>query len=286
MTVSEETTRIRRQIHGMWAAVAPAWGKYADDTDERGQGLADRMLELSAPRPGERVLELACGAGGVGLAAAPLVGAGGEVVVSDVAEEMTAIAADRARDAGLGNVRARALDLEEIDEPDAAFDVVLCRDGLMFAVDPGRALREIHRVLRPGGRLAVAVWGPRSRNPWLGLVMDAVSAEVGSPMPPPGMPGPFALEDADRLRDLVVGAGFTAVELSELAVPLHDASFDEWWTRRSSLAGPVSGKLAAMPDEAKARLRVRLRESVKPYERDDGGLEFPGVALVVSGRRP
>ena len=284
MTIGQGTMAMRRQVHRMWGAVAPAWGTYAEDTDSRGHELAERLLEVTAPRPGERVLELACGAGGVGLAAAALVGTTGEVVVSDVAEEMTRIAERRARAAGLDTVHARVLDLEDIDESDAAFDVVVCRDGLMFAVEPARALSEIHRVLRPGGRFAASVWGPRARNPWLAVVMDAVAAEVRHPVPPPGLPGPFALEDADRLKALVVDAGFAAVELSELSVPLHEKSFYEWWTRRSSLAGPVSARLAAMPDEDRARLSSRLREAVRPYERG-AGLEFPGLALVVSGRR-
>ena len=284
MTVGQDTIAIRNQIHRMWGAVAPAWGTYAEYTDSRGKELADRLLELSAPRPGERVLELACGAGGLGLAAATLVGEGGEVVVSDVAEDMTAIAARRAREAGLGNVRARVLDVEEIDEADASFDVVVCREGLMFAVEPARAFGEIHRVLRPGGRFAASVWGPPARNPWLGVVMNEVSVEVGSLVPPPGVPGPFALADADRLRALAVDAGFAAVELSEVSIPLHEESFDEWWTRRSALAGPLSARLAVMPDEQKDRLRNRLQAAVRPYEVGHG-LEFPGMALVVSGRR-
>jgi ubiE/COQ5 methyltransferase family len=88
----------RRQLHGMWASVAPAWGEHAEYADARGAAMTARLLELAAPRPGERVLELACGAGGVGIAAAGLVGPAGEVVLSDVAAEMTAIAA--ARDPG------------------------------------------------------------------------------------------------------------------------------------------------------------------------------------------
>jgi ubiquinone/menaquinone biosynthesis C-methylase UbiE len=92
---------------------------------------------------------------------------GGEVVLSDVAAEMTAIAAARAEARGLGNVRTRQLDLERIDEPDGSYDVVLCREGLMLVPDPARAAGEIRRVLRPGGRAALAVWGPRERNPWL-----------------------------------------------------------------------------------------------------------------------
>src|SRR5205823_2349511 len=104
----------------------------------------------------------------------------GDVVLSDVAPEMTAIAAARAEAAGLINVSARDLDLEQIAEPDGSYDVVLCREGLMLVPDPVRAAREIRRVLRPGGRAAITVWGPRERNPWLGIVFDSVSAQLGA----------------------------------------------------------------------------------------------------------
>src|SRR6266508_106360 len=119
----------RAGMHGMWASVAPQWGEHADYVDQRGAEVTAVMLRRTDPQPGERVLELACGPGSVGLAAAPRVAPGGEVVLSDVAPEMTAIAAARAQRLGLGNVSARSLDLEEIDELDAAYDVVLCRDG-------------------------------------------------------------------------------------------------------------------------------------------------------------
>jgi ubiquinone/menaquinone biosynthesis C-methylase UbiE len=123
------------------------------------------MLERTVPQPGDQVLELACGPGGVGLTAAERVGPTGVVVLSDLVPEMTRIAASRAQAMGVTNVIIRELDLQQIDEPDASYDVVLCREALMLVPDPARAAAEIRRVLRPGGRTAVAVWGPRSRNP-------------------------------------------------------------------------------------------------------------------------
>ena len=87
---------VRERIHGMWSSVAPAWRDHADDVDARGAALAARMLELAAPEAGDRVLELACGPGGLGIAAARRVGGGGEVTLSDVSEEMLAIAGARA----------------------------------------------------------------------------------------------------------------------------------------------------------------------------------------------
>ena len=117
---------VRARVHGMWAAVAPGWAEHAGSVDARTAGLAERLLDLASIAPGDRVLELACGPGGLGIAAARRVD-GIEVVLSDVAAPMVAIAASRAD--GLANVRARVLDLEEIDEPDRSFDVLLCRRG-------------------------------------------------------------------------------------------------------------------------------------------------------------
>ena len=283
-SIAEQSDR-RAHLHGMWASVADAWGEHAEYADARGAAAAERMLELTLPRPGERVLELACGPAGLGLAAAERVAPGGEVVLSDVVAEMTAIAAARAEDRGLTNVSARILDLEQIDEPDASYDVVLCREGLMFATDPAGAAAEIVRVLRPGGRAAIAVWGPRESNPWLGVLFDAAGAQLGRPVPPPGIPGPFSLDDSARLADLLSEAGLVEVVVSELPVPLRAGSFEEWWTRTSALAGPLAKMLAALPEAALEALRVRVREAVSPYQ-TDAGLEFPGLTLLAAGRRP
>lgn len=281
--ITETNADLRRHLHEMWASVAGAWRDHADFVDTRATTVTATLLERAAPKPGERVIELACGAGGTGLAAAALV-APGEVVLSDVAPEMTAIAEARARALGLTNVRVRSLDLEAIDEPDSSYDVVLCREGLMFAVDPAGALGEIRRLLRPGGRVGIAVWAARDRNPWLALIFDAVGAQLGAPMPPPGVPGPFSLDDPERLAGLFAAAGLADVAVTELPVPLRDVSFDAWWTRTSALAGPLTNRLAAMPEPALHALRARLREAVQPYE-TDGVLDFPGLSLIVTARR-
>lgn len=275
---------LRARLHGMWAAVAGAWGEHAEYVDARRASVTDRMLDLTRPRPGERVLELACGPGGLGLAAAAWVAPGGEVVQSDVVGEMTEIAAERARTLGISNVRTRVLDLEHIAEPDRAYDVALCSEGLMLVPEPARAVREIRRVLRPGGRVALTVWGPRERNPWLGLVLDAVSTQIGRPVPPPGVPGPLSLADRDGLVRLLRDAELIEVEVEELAVPLRAATFEQWWTRTSALTGPLAVILAALPEDALQAIRTRLRTAVAPYQ-TPAGLELPGLTLLASARR-
>jgi SAM-dependent methyltransferase len=282
MVASEPEMRAR--LHGMWGAVADGWAEHAAFVDARGADITEALLGLSQPAPGARVLELACGPGGLGLAAAELVGEAGEVVLSDVAPEMAAIAEARAAERGLRNVRTRILDLEQIDEPDGSYDVVLCREGLMLVPDPARAAREMSRVLRPGGRVALAVWGPRQRNPWLSVVFDAVSVQLGGPVPPPGMPGPFSLDDAEELARLLSAAGLTEIQVAEVPTPYHAASVDEWWARTSALAGPLARMLATLPEPAKEALAARARAAISAHA-TPAGLEIPGVSLIAGGVR-
>src|SRR5262245_21878772 len=136
VAIQEGADEARVGLRRMWSSVAGGWAEHATFVDARAAEMTDRLLELARVEPGMRVLELAGGAGGAGFAAAGRVGPEGEVVVSDVAPEMAAIAARRAEALGLRNVRTRVLDLEQIDEPDASYDAVVCREGLMLVPDP------------------------------------------------------------------------------------------------------------------------------------------------------
>jgi hypothetical protein len=103
-------------------------------------------------------------------------------------------------------------------------------------------------------------------------------------VPPPGIPGPFALESSIRLSEILSGAGLADVSTSELPVPLRADSFEEWWSRSSALAGPVRKILASLPEAAVERIRARAREGMSGYQ-VSGGLEIPGVSLVASAHR-
>ena len=282
--------QVRNRVHQMWGAVAGSWAEHADEVEHRSKAVTQAMIDAVAPEPGDSVLELACGAGGLGLAIADRVAPGGSVLLSDVAPEMVTIAAARAAHRGEHGdgsalVNARVIDLEQIDLPDDSFDIVVCREGLMFALDPRRAAREIVRVLRPGGRVAVAVWGPRSRNPWLGILADAIQERTGSPVPAPGVPGPFSLGDEGVLENTLTAAGLQHLQVEEVAVPTHDDSFEEYWQLRTALAGPLKRLLAGLPAEDLAVIRETVRSRLSQYQQADG-LTIPGLAYVASAVRP
>ena len=128
------------------------------------------------------------------------------------------------------------------------------------------------------------MWGPRARNPWLGLIFDAVGEQLGTPIPPPGVPGPFALEDADRLPPSSWPTrGCATWAWSSNPVPLRAGSFEQWWTRTVALAGPLAARVDSLPEGGRSALEERLRAAVAPF-RTDGGLVLPGVCLLATAR--
>ncbi len=277
-----EADPLRQSLRAMWSAAAPGWERHARFVERREATVSD--LLLASLRPGTTVLELGCGPGGLGLAAAERVGPSGSVVLSDVVHDMLAVAERAVAERGLPQVSTRLLDLEDLDLPDRSVDVVLCREALMLVPEPSRAAAEMARVLRPGGHAAVSVWGPRPDNPWIAVLLDAVGDAVGMEVPPPGIPGPFSLDDADRLAALFRGDGFADVQVRAVATPWEGPSFDEWWNVVPALAGPVGTMLAGLPPETAEAIRAACEQELVRYE-SATGLEVPGLTLVATARR-
>src|ERR1700742_557819 len=149
-----------------WERAAEGWGNIANRFHDWAVGVSATMVDALAPQPGDRVLELAAGPGDTGFMAAELIAPGGMLISSDGAEAMLEVARARAAAQHISNVEFRQLELEWIDLDTASVDGVLCRWGVMLIADPESAAREIRRVLKPGGRAALAVWDTPETNPW------------------------------------------------------------------------------------------------------------------------
>lgn len=241
------------------------------------------MLEATAPQPGERVLEIACGAGRVGLQAADLVGAGGYVLCTDFAEPMVATVRERIKELGLANTEARVLDAEQMKfAPEEHFDVALCRMGYMLMNDPARALANTGAALRPGGRIAFAVWGPAEENPWLSLIFDAVMQELGAPPPAPGTPGPFSLGRPDRLTEVTREAGLVAPRVERLEVDRPYESLAAWWDEVLSFGGPLQTLIDSMEGDRGQAVRAAALDSAGPYTQPGGSVVMPAVVIAAA----
>ena len=185
----------RRESLAGWEDAASGWVRRADTIRSLGAPVSAWMLDAVSLQPGERVLELAAGLGETGMMAAEQVAPMGGVIISDQAESMLAGARARAQELELNNLEFRVLNGEWIDMPVASVDAVLCRWGYMLMADPAAALGETRRVLRPGGRVALAVWASVAENPWSALPAAELIERGLLARPAQGTPSPFALGD-------------------------------------------------------------------------------------------
>ena len=272
----------RRESLERWEAAAPGWGRQLGAWSETAAPVTQWMIDAAAVRPGQRVLDLAAGPGEVGFAAAKLIEPGGELICSDQSEAMLEVARARGGALGLTNVSYRVLGGEWIDLELASVDVVLCRWGYMLMVDPAAALRETRRVLRSGGRVALAVWDAGERNPWLEIPLS-VLLEHGMATPPqPGTAGTFALGDASLLEAMLAEAGFTEIVVDAVSITRAAPEFDSWWATHLDLS--VSTRTAfEQADEAQTEaIESEIAARLAPYTAADGTLAVPGRTLVAA----
>ena len=278
---------LRAASKAQWSGVAGAWAEGAERREEGPSGAAaDWMLAAVQLAPGGRVLELACGTADVGLRAAGAVGSTGRVVCSDFAEPMIDTVRDRVRSLGLEQVEARVLDAEDLQLDGELFDAVLCRMGYMLMSDPAAALGCSARALDHGGRLALAVWGSPEANPWLSSVTDAAMETLGAPPPAPGTPGPFALADHGRLRDLIAGAGLGDIVIEDIESERTHESLEHWWAEVRRVSGPLGALLSQLPDQQVAAIRDGALARARTQAQEDGGVRFPASIVAASARRP
>jgi SAM-dependent methyltransferase len=265
-----------------WSVVAPAWEAYRDRLFENVRSVSEWLVDQVDPQPGQTVLELTAGPGETGFVAAARLGPGGRLISSDFVPTMVEAAKRGAAQRGLDNVECRVLDAQQIDLPDASVDGVLSRFGLMLVPDQERAIGEIRRVLRPGGRCAYATWGPPDRNPWIFQIAMALlengHAPPGDPFAPGGV---FSLATPESNRELATAAGFADVTVEELTGVMRFEDPDDYWTYNTSVAGPLADLVAALSSEELRAVRVTLDPSLAPFERD-GGLELPWLSVVTS----
>lgn len=269
----------RRASYEASQHVAPGWERRRALIESATAPVREWMVRELAPQPGERILELAAGAGDTGFDAAELIGGQGRLVSTDFTPAMSEVARRRAAERGTGNVEFRVMDAERIDLPDDAFDGVLCRFGFMLMVDPGAALAQSRRVLRPGGRLALAVWSAPERNPWLAAGIRALVEAGHVPPPDPDAPSPFAMADEGRTTTLLEGAGFEQVRTQEIPVVHHYEDADHYLAVARDTAFPVARVLEGLSDADRRALVARVAEAFAPFAAEDGGYAVPGVAL-------
>jgi ubiquinone/menaquinone biosynthesis C-methylase UbiE len=278
---SSAADEYRRRSAQNWDTAAAGWESERDRMRAMSRPLTAWLVAHLDLRPGVTVLEVAAGPGDTGLAVAATLGGEGTLILSDRSPAMVEVARRAVAAAGLGNVEVRVLDAESMDLADAVVDRVVCRFGYMLVADPAAALRETRRVLRPGGRLAFAVWGTAAENEWATTLWDVLERLTDLPPTKPGGPGMFALGDRDALSRLVTAAGFEVRAMEPIAVQWAYTSFDDYWRAQTALNGGLARLLPTLAPAEVDALTNAVRAAVERFRVGDG-YKLAGVTLGVA----
>ncbi len=271
----------------MWSgAMGRSWAENAAAMDRQLEPVSTVALAALEPQPGERILDLGCGAGATTAALAAAVGPQGGVTGVDISADQ--IAAARARP---GCERAEFIvgDAQSWPFAPASHDALFSRFGGMFFGDPPTAYANLRRALKPGGRVVLAVWRAMKLNPWA-LVPASVAAELLGPVapPPPGTPGPFAWAEPDYFAPILEGAGFTGTTWAEAPVMLQvgvpgDAPAVERAAAMLMRIGPLARRLTDQPPAVLATAARQLTRVLEPHV-SDGWVRMPGVIWLIRAR--
>jgi len=238
----------------------------------------DLLLEMAALKKNERVIDIACGTGLVSFRAAEIVEDSGFVLANDISDGMVKIGNDLVSEKKLNNIKFQRMDAEELDAPDRAYDVSLCALGLMYVPDPVKALKEMYRVIKPGGRAVAAVWGQRDHCGWaeiFEIVDKRVSTEV--------CPMFFNLGNKDMLNRSFAAAGFSDIKFERINTELIYHS-DEEACGAAFAGGPVALAYHKFSETVKSEAHHEYLESIKGF-RKGSHYAIPGEFVVARGTK-
>lgn len=274
---------IRTQQRQVWDHASRGWEKWESRVQPMLAPVRDEIISMLGVAADTTHLDVATGTGEPGLTIAARSPAG-RAVLTDLSSEMLAAASRAAAARGLTNVEVREASADALPFEDASFDTVSCRFGLMFVPDVAAAVAEMARVLRPGGRLCVAVWAGPAQNPWITTPMGVIGTEVELPVPPPDAPGMFRCAAPGAVAGVLAAAGLGDVREREVGIVQALADIAEHWEMTNEVSAPIAAAMAGLDDAARARVRAGWDVAYAPFLTADG-LRVPGTALCVVGTK-
>lgn len=264
-----------------WNRVASGWDKWDDYFSRSMTFINHRLVADARLRPGMRVLDIGSGTGYPALLAGEVVGATGQVAGIDLAESMLAVASRKAKAREMSHVTFRTGDATALPFDASSFDAVISRFCLMFLPEITKALKDMVRVLKPGGYVAAAVWSAPEKNPFIRIPMDVIKSIVTLPPPDPDAPGVFRLAKPGELKGLMEGAGLTPLSEEEFLANVTYATAEEFFNSVLDLAGPLQNIFAKLTAEQKAQAQRDIIDVVNTYQRQ-GQIVFPIAVRFVA----
>lgn len=281
MTSKEEV--IASQKAG-WNTFAEGWSKWTPFIQSWMSPVSDIMIKETGITMGNRVLDAATGAGEPGLTIAKLVG-NGDVVGTDNAEEMVRLANQNAAAQGLSNYHAVTAITSELPFEDNTFDAAVSRFGVIFSPDVLGDVKELTRIVKPGGKISASAWTAPTKNPWASVVPKVLKEFIEMTPPAPEAPGLWRCAPPDSLADIMTEAGLKDVETQEVTGEMVIESPERYWEIFTEIAAPIVGALFRVDENTREKVHQKTLESLREHHTKDGKIVIPWSAWVVTGTK-
>ena len=279
----EQFEQIREQQKESWNSFSSGWRKWDDLVMDFLQPMGNEIIRLLDPKDNNLVLDVAGGTGEPGLTIATKLH-GGKVIITDLAADMLAIAREKAAKRGIEDVETLESDACNLPFNDNTFDAISCRFGFMFFPDMLLAAKEMVRVLKPGGKIAVSVWNVPEKNFWVTAITEAINRNMDLPAPQPGAPGIFRCAQEGLIADIFLQAGLKNIYQEEVHGKLNCKTFEKYWSMQTEVVAPIVASLVKADDILKDKIKREVFETVT-QKYPDGNISIDSSALIIYGEK-
>lgn len=280
-----DPVKYKNATHDQWQVAAEAWYRWSSTLNQWLGKATDKMLEMAGITGGQRVLDIAAGAGEQSITTAKKVGPSGYVLATDISSNILEYAKQMAQQAGVNNIETKVMDGENLTLKDETFDAVISRVGLIYFPDQQRALKEMLRVLKPGGKVAAIVYSIPEKNKFFSIPVSIIRNRAKLPPPLPGQPGPFSLGAEGIIEKAFIQAGFINVQSELVDSPLELQSASECVRFEKESFGALHQMLSSLSDSEKESVWEEIERELQKFE-SENGFTGPCEMVVAVGEKP
>ena len=279
-----DAAKYKQTTFEQWQSAAEAWYRWSPAINRWLGKATDEMLNLAGVSTGQRILDIAAGAGEQTISAARKVGPSGYVLATDLSPNILEFATEMARRENLHNIETQIMDGEALTLQDASFDVVFSRVGLIYFPNQQKALKETWRVLKPGGRIGAIVYSTADKNEFFSVPISIIRRRANLPAPLPGQPGPFSLGATGIIEAAFQNAGFKNVSVIRVNSPVLMSSASECVRFEKESFGALHQMLGALSSQEKDSVWEEIETALKKFE-VNGSFIGPCEMIVAVGEK-